>query len=467
MIINYLRTKWNEPCGYKEILDLAWPLILSTCSITIQQFINRIFLSWYSPETLAAAAPAGALSFLAIGLFIGIVNYSSTFIAQYHGAGMKDRIASCVWQSIYLSIVFSIMVLPILPHTERLFHLTGHSPELVRLESSYFNIMIAGAFFSICGAAVSGFFMGLGKTRALLIANIIATCVNIILDYGLIFGKLGIPRLGITGAAYATIIAMATSLIILTCLLFAKENRQEYHIHHIRPLDFKLAKRMVRFGFPNGIQVTIDVFVWSLFLLFVGRLGTIPLAATNLAFQINSVSFMPVTGIGSAVAIIVARELGKNNVENAIRSTISAIQIGAVYNAIIAILYVGVPVVFVYPFTYRADPSSAHELYKLSAILLRFLAAYTVADSISIVFASALRGAGDVVFVMFTFLILGLGCMAIPIYYAVQPGGGGLIWAWTYATIYIFLLLITFFLRFRQGRWKTMRVIEQPSFVAE
>lgn len=467
MSISYIRTRWHESCGYKEILNLAWPLILSTCSMTIQQFINRIFLTWYSSESLAAATPAGAISFLFVGLFIGIAGYVSTFIAQYHGAGMNHKIAGCVWQSIYLSILFAAIALCILPYSRELFALTKHAPALVKLEVKYFNIMIAGSFFSICGAAVSGFFMGLGKTRVLLGVNILATVINIVLDYTLIFGNFGFPEMGITGAAIATIAAMGVSFIALVALLFTKDVRDEYHTHLGWRINIKLMARMVRYGLPNGLQLMLDVLVWSLFLLFVGRLGILDLAATNLAFQVNSVSFMPVLGIGSAVSIIVARELGKNRPENAMKSTVSALQLGAMYNALVSILYIGTPVIFIYPFTSKADSATAHQLYHLTAVLLRFLAIYTVADSLSIIVASALRGAGDTVFVMCAFMVLGLGCMILPVYYAVQPGGGGLIWAWTLVTIYVFLLSITFLLRFRQGKWKKMRVIERASLVAD
>lgn len=467
MSVRFIKTRWHESCGYKEILSLAWPLVLGTCSVTIQQFINRIFLTWYSSESLAAATPAGAISFLAICLPIGIVSYVSTFIAQYHGAGMNRKIAGCVWQSIYISIFFSILVLCVLPYSHELFALTKHAPNLIKLETTYFNIMVAGSFFAICGSGVSGFFMGLGKTRVLLGVNILATVVNIILDYLLIFGHFGFPEMGISGAALATIISSAVSFFALTILLFTKENRSEYQTHSNWQINMKLIKRMVRYGFPNGMQLSVDVLIWSLFLLLVGRLGIIDLAATNIAFQVNSVAFMPVLGIGSAVGIIVARELGRYAAESAYKSVISALQIAMAYNVLMTILYVGLPMIFIYPFTSRAEPSQANQLYRLSVILLRFMAVYIVADSITITLASALRAAGDTIFVMCTLIVLGLFCIVIPTYYAIRPGGGGIILAWSLVTIYVFILSITFYLRFRQGKWKHMRIIEQAPLLSD
>ena len=459
-MIDCVVSRWHKQCGYKEILILAWPLILCNCSLTIQQFVNRVFLSWYSSESLAASAPAGAFSFLAVCLFIGIAGYSSTFIAQYHGSGRNDRIASCFWQAFYLSIFFSLLVLCILPFSRRLFQLTGHPQALINQELTYFNIMIAGGFFAIGGAALSGLFMGLGRTRVLLWSSGIATATNMILDYLMIFGKCGFPEMGIRGAAIASVIGTAVGFVTLAVILLRGNIRSEYQLFEGAKLDLRLTRRIVRFGLPSGMQLLLDVLVWSIFLLFVGRISVVALAATNLAFQINCISFMPTLGIGSAVGIIVARELGKNSPSNAATSVWSAIHMGISFNLLMAFVYIFAPILLVYPFTAKADPAQGTALFSTSVILLRYLSIYTIADAVSIIFSSALRGAGDTLYVMCVLIVIGISFMVVPTYYAVQPGGGGLIKAWLYVTIYVFILFTAFFLRFRQGKWKEMRVIE-------
>ncbi|MFH0922372.1 MAG: MATE family efflux transporter, partial [Fibrobacterota bacterium] len=89
--------RWREPGGYREILVMALPLILSTGSWSIFMFVSRMFLSWYSPEALAASVPAGIMEYTVVSLFQGTASYAGTFVAQYYGAGQKHRIGAGVW----------------------------------------------------------------------------------------------------------------------------------------------------------------------------------------------------------------------------------------------------------------------------------------------------------------------------------------------------------------------------------
>ena len=88
--------------GYRQILLIAFPLILSTGSWSLQHFVDRMFLAWYSPAALAASTPAGILNYTLMSLFIGTAGYVSTFVAQYIGAGRDERIGPTVWQGLYV-----------------------------------------------------------------------------------------------------------------------------------------------------------------------------------------------------------------------------------------------------------------------------------------------------------------------------------------------------------------------------
>src|ERR1700690_2919603 len=89
---------WNPPSGVCEVVRGALPLMVSTSSWTLMQFIDRLFLMAYSPDAMAASLPAGMLSFVTVCIFLGIAAYVNTFVAQYHGAGHPERIGLAVWQ---------------------------------------------------------------------------------------------------------------------------------------------------------------------------------------------------------------------------------------------------------------------------------------------------------------------------------------------------------------------------------
>lgn len=247
-LLSFINERWCTPSGYSEVLRLAIPLVMSTGSNTVQQFINRIFLSKFSADALAAALPAGLLSFAFMAFFLGTASYVSTFVAQYKGAGESQKAAKAVWQSIYFSIFASFLMLAFVPLAEPIFRLANHGKAIEGLEIIYFKILTAGAGFSILSNAVSGFFTGLGKAKTIMMVNLISAGINIILDYILIFGKLGFPRLGIVGGGYALVISSFISCIIYFMLFFKKVYRIEYGTLSAWKMDFKLLQRILKFG---------------------------------------------------------------------------------------------------------------------------------------------------------------------------------------------------------------------------
>ena len=115
-----LRYRWSCPSGYRDVLRIALPLVLSTGSMTIQQFVDRLFLTWHSPDELAASMPAGILSFTVVAFFMGTASYAATFVAQYTGAGRHERVGPSVWQAIYFSLFSSIFLIGQIPVMEEI-----------------------------------------------------------------------------------------------------------------------------------------------------------------------------------------------------------------------------------------------------------------------------------------------------------------------------------------------------------
>ena len=108
--MSFFRKRWSRENGYKQVLLIAFPLVLSTGSWSIQQFVDRMYLSWYSPDALAAAMPTGILSFTIVAIFLGTSGYASTFVAQYTGAGRPERVGPAMWQGIYFAIIGGLVV---------------------------------------------------------------------------------------------------------------------------------------------------------------------------------------------------------------------------------------------------------------------------------------------------------------------------------------------------------------------
>jgi MATE family multidrug resistance protein len=455
-----VKNRWNTDGGYREVLVIAIPLILSTATWSVQHFVDRMFLAWYSPETIAAAMPAGMLSFSCISVFMGTAGYVSTFVAQYHGAKRYHAIGPVMWQSLYISLAGGLAMLCIIPLACPIFRLIGHSPEIQAYEISYFQIMCVGGGAYIGSFALSGFYSGRGKTWPVMWINAATTVVNLVLDYVLIFGRWGAPELGIRGAAMATVAAGIFSLLVYFALLLTSDKDKNYHTKKGWPFDWHLFRRLLQFGFPSGMQFFLEMAGFTGFVLVVGRLGITSLAATNIAFNINTLAFMPMIGCGIAISVLVGQYLGAQKADVAKTAVYSGFHLTFIYMTSIAAMYVLAPDVFVAPFAHGADPASFAKIYAYSVILLRFVAVYSLFDAMNIIFCSAIKGAGDTRFVMFMTVILSVFVLIIPAYVAIEFLDSGLMMAWVFATAYVALLGITFYARFLGGKWKSMRVIE-------
>jgi len=459
--VQSVRLRWRAECGYRELLRIAIPLILSTSAWSVQHFVDRMFLAWYAPEAVAASMPAGMVNFTIMSLFIGTASYAATFVAQYHGAGRPDRIGPTIWQGIYIAAIGGIVHLTLIPAAEPVFRFIGHEPLVCRYETVYFQVLCLGAAPAIACSAMSGFFAGRGRTWPVMWVNVSATVVNVALNYILIFGKWVFPELGVKGAAIGTVLSACFSFCTYLVLLLRPGHDRRYYTLRGWRIDSALFARLMRFGLPNGIQFLLDIAGFTTFILLVGRLGTTALAATVIAFNINTISFMPMIGFAMAVSVVVGQQLGRNRPDLAQRGAYSGFHMTFLYMAIIAALYVFVPGIFIKPFEAHADPESFAAIRATALTLLRFVAVFCVFDTMNLVFSAAIKGAGDTRFVMRMLLVMSLFVLIVPSYVAMVVFGSSIYVGWAIATVYMAVLGTSFFCRFIGGKWKSMRVIER------
>lgn len=443
------------------MLAVAIPLILSTAAWSVQHFVDRMFLTWYSTDAVAAAMPAGMLHFTMVSIFMGTAGYVNTFVAQYFGANRFERIGPALWQGVYIALIGWVLIAATIPLAGPVFRLVGHAPSVQAEEVIYFQILGLGAGPFIASYALSGFFSGRGRTWPVMWVNIATTAVNLILDYAMIFGHWGFPEMGIMGAGIATVIAGTFSLLTFIVLLAIGKNNQRYRTISGWRLDPDLFKRLLRFGLPSGVQFLLEIAGFTGFVLIVGRLGTTELAATNIAININTLAFMPMIGCGIAISVLVGQFLGANQPELAHKSAYSGFHLALCYMVAIAAAYVFLPDIFIAPFAHKADPEAFAQIYEYSVILLRFVALYSLFDTLNLIFTSAIKGAGDTRFVMITTVVLSVAVLIVPVYLVVVVWDGGLVVSWILLTAFVILLGSVSYARFVGGKWKHMRVIEE------
>jgi MATE family multidrug resistance protein len=454
------RQRWHQEGGGAELLRLAFPLILSNSFLTLQLTVDRALLSQYESDAVAAALPAALLYWTPFALLQNIANYATTFVAQYKGAGRPTRVGPAVWQALYFAVVGGIAFLGLWPLAGSIVALGGHSPAIQELEITYFRCLIFAALPALVVAAANSFFAGRGDTWTVLLIDGVGMTVNIVLAYAWIFGHWGFAAGGIAGAGWATVVGSSTSALLALTLLLRPRFRATYHTVAGWRFDGPLFVRLMRFGLPNGMQWMLDALAFTVFMFLVGRLGDVELAASNVAFAINMVAIVPMLGIGQAVAVLVGQNLGRDRPDVAERSTWTGLGLASLYIGLVCVFYVLTPGLFLAAF--RNEQAKGVEVALWVPVLLRYVAVYSLCDSMNVIFSFALRGAGDTRFVTAMMLILAWPIMVGPTW-AAWHYGWGLGWAWAFASAYIMALGVTFLFRFRAGLWKGMRVIESAA----
>jgi multidrug resistance protein, MATE family len=445
--------------GLRALLVLAWPLVVSNSFTTVQVFIDRLFLSWYDVDTATAAVLANTLFWLPYALLFPTAGYVATFAAQYTGAGRPLRVGPAVWQGIYFSVIAGLGMLLLIPLAGPAFRAIDHEPTIQALEVQFFRCLCWLALPGLLTATVSAFFSGRGQSTVVILLNALGLVVTAALDYLLIFGRHGFPEWGLVGAGWATVAGAWASAILGLALMLRARYRRENATGSGWRFDPALFRRFLRYGLPSAAQWALDMTAFTAFLVITGWFGASELGATGLVLTINAVAFIPMLGIGQAVAILVGKNLGENRPDRAARMTWLGLAVAGTYMGALAVLYVSLPSLFIAPFQGGNDPAKWQPIAERVVVLLWFVAAFSVFDAANIVLSFGLRGAGDTVFVSLVSLFLAWPVMVVPTWVA-WKFGWGLYWGWAFASLYIGLQAGCFLVRFRGGKWRSMRVIE-------
>ena len=455
---------WARPAGGREALKIALPMVVTTLSWTMMNFIDSAILMEVSETAMAAAYSAGVIWFAALSLLYGLCSYGSTFVAQYFGDGQPKKIGPAVWQGVWLGLSF-VFVMPIAQWlAPGIFGAFKHEAELAAMETQFFQILCFGAPGMLAAQSLETFYSGRGKSWVVMLVDGWAVLVNLVLACVLVLGWGGIASWGVAGAAWATVIAQWCRVVVYATLMLRAANREAFHTGEFMP-DWQMIRRVIRFGGPSGVQMMLDVGGFAVFMMLVNELGLAEAAATSVAFRISQVAFMPVWGFGMATAVLVGQKLGEDRPDLARRAAHTALTMCVAYMGTISLLFVLAPRLFLLVFFKHEAELSASGM-DLAAVegmavrLMRFVAAYNLIDACIIIFVSVLRGAGDTKFVMKVSMFMATA-LAAGNWRGVGRLGWNIYGAWWYITIWLWVLAGIYYMRYRAGHWKGMRVIEQ------
>ncbi|MHC1791916.1 MATE family efflux transporter [Solidesulfovibrio sp.] len=452
--------RWHGPGGIAHVLRVGLPLLAGMGSLTAMHVTDRLFLGWYSQDALAASLPAGVTFFLLTSFFLGTAAYAGVLVAQHVGAGLAGAVGRVVWQGVYFALLSFVPLTLLALAAGPIFDAMGHPADVRGLEVTYYRVLMLGAGLMVLEASLAAFFSGRGLTRVIMCVNFGGMLLNIPLNYILIFGKLGLPALGVAGSALATVTAWASMAGVYALLIFTRDNDRLYGVFRNFRFDGGLFSRLVRLGMPGGAQVFLDVFAATVFIALSGRIGKAELTATSIVLSANTPAFLPLIGLSQGLAVIVGQAMGAGKPAEAVRAAGSAVRVMAVYMVVMAVFFLGIPDQLALIFRPNAADASFADALALCRPLFAWAVVLGFCDVVIHMVFGVLRGAGDTRYLMWAAAWVSIFALVLPAVAAVAFGGVGVVGLWGLFAGYAAILALVLFLRYRGGAWQTLRLVK-------
>jgi multidrug resistance protein, MATE family len=448
----------------RAVLALALPLVANSAVQMVLNLTDVWFIGHISTLALAGVAAVQWLV-LVVVMILGSVGMAvQTIVAQNYGARRFARASQALWIALWGTLCVTPLFVLAGFGGRLMLAPFGFDPQIQTLAADFWLPRVAGSCFGAAAWAVMGFFNGIARPRMTALISSVAAVANIVLNYFFIF-RLG---WGVAGSGWATTAAQALALALGMTVLMSAGFRSEYKFHLTwRPRAAALWQQL-RLGFPMGLLWAADLVGVAIFQMMQVRLGTTDGAATQVVMMLTSVAYMPGFGIALAGTTLVGQSIGAGNREWAMRVGTRVTWFAAAYMGSAGVL-LALAGPWILPLFTSAHDAEAATMIALGTQILWLAAVYQFFDGMNLGSGLCLRGAGDA-FVPAALVIVLSWLVFVPLAHILTfaPGQGwfdflpqaglGAVGGWTAMVVYVCLLGITLFLRWRSGAWKKIRI---------
>lgn len=444
----------DEPLSMNRALfHLAWPSLIENILQTMLVFVDLVFVGQLGPDAIAGVGLGGQLAFLLQVLFMGLAVGNTALVARSIGAQDKPEGERIAKQSLLIVGVISVFI-AIVGYTfsRPIIDTMGATESVNAIGSGFLSVT---SIFSIALGIMfigGGTLRGSGDTFTPMLITGFINIINIALDYALIFGNFGFPKLGPVGSAYATSIARLVGAALILYVLFRRGSVLKLTARGGWGFHRDAIARIVNIGGPTAVEQVVFQLGFLVFAALAVSLGTADLAAQQIAFNIAGFSILPAFAFGVAAMTLVGQNLGAKNIERAEASAWQALKSGMVWMVLMGLGF------FVWRTWLVGLYTDDRDVQRLGEMCMIFIAFAQPLQATSIVLSQALRGAGDTrATLLYTFI--GIWLVRVGLGYVLgvllKMGLFGM-WLGWFADFFARALLVL--LRFRTGKWKLIRV---------
>lgn len=373
-----------------HLIKLATPVLIASAAQTGMGFVDAVMAGGVSANDMAAVSIAASIWLPSILFGIGLLMALVPVVAQLNGSGRQAKIPFEIQQGLAMALFISIPILIALFQTQHILALMGIEPIMAQKTIGYMHAVMFSVPAFLMFQTLRSFTDGLSLTKPAMVIGFIGLLLNIPLNWVFVYGKFGAPALGGVGCGIAT--AIVYWLMFLMLLGYVMMSKRVAHIHLFakfhRP-QFKALIRLFKLGFPVASALFFEVTLFAVVALLVAPLGSLTVAAHQIALNFSSLIFILPMSIGAAVSIRVGHKLGEQDIEGATIASRVSLMIGlstALITAIFSLLF-REQIALLY-----TDNAA---VVQLAVQLLWFAAVYQCVDAVQVVAAGALRGYKD------------------------------------------------------------------------
>jgi len=436
----------------RQILSIALPITASIVVPQINFITNNIFLGGLGQKELGVAGITGVyyLVFAVIGH--GLNNGLQALISRRAGENRVDQIGNLFSQGIRISLVFAILgILLTWFLAPVLFRFALHDTERVKMAVDFLNIRILGLPFLYVYQMRNALLVGTNQSRFLIIGTAVEAIANIYFDYGLIYGKLGLPELGFNGAAYASIIAEFLGLIVIFLVIHLQGIGKQLNLFRNIGYDWQNIKLILRISSPVILQLAISIISWEFFYILIEHHGELDLAVSNTMRNIFGFFGCFTWAFGATTNSMVSNIIGQG-LQHRVTELVNKIMKWSVGFAIIVCVLLNL-----FPHAFLSVYGQGEAFIEAAIPVMRIISFALVLMSVSVIWLNAVTGTGNTKVNLFSeFAAIILYCLYV--YIVLEKLQLPIEWGWASEGIYWMTLLLPSLWYMHSGRWKTHKM---------
>lgn len=397
---------------YSALIKLGVPIVIGQLGIVMVGLADNIMIGHYNTLDLAAASFVNNVFNLPILFGLGFSYGLTPLVGQFFGRNDKFKIGQLLRNSLLVNLGIGLLLTLLM--TVLWFNLDklGQPAEILPLIRPYFLLHLASLVFVMLFNSFKQFADGITDTRTPMYIMLSANLLNIIGNYILIYGKFGIPAMGVVGAGISTLLSRILMFVAFAVLFYRNIHYRRYLVGYRRSkYNFSDILSLNKMGWMIGLQMGLENGLFSVSTIMIGWLGSSNLlAAHQVVIAISTLGFMIYYGVGAAISIRVSYYFGRKDISNIRSTTMAGLHLIIALVLIVSTIFFSTRTHIGYLF------SDSEEVVGIASVLIYMLLAFQVGDALQITYANALRGIGDVIS-MAVISLIGYFLIALPICY--------------------------------------------------